>query len=106
MSAIALLGVPSVFGFDVLLVRQVAAYSENVEWELLLGLMRRALAFTMTSSFCLAVIAGIVVWLAGGLLEAPTKNALLIALLALPMTTVTRLRRATMAGLRRVVSGH
>lgn len=89
-------------GWDVILIRYVAAYREREEWQLLRGLLRQG--FTLPSALSLAVGAG--VSLLGVSLGTPLGAALVIAGPALVLWTLLSLASGALIGLGRVVLGN
>lgn len=99
---VGFLGVPACLGLPEYLVREVAVYQAKAEWGLLKGLLQRSNELVVLLSSAIATIAGsIVAW------TAPANSQLLIvfciALLSLPLTTLTSLRQGSMRGLNQVV---
>lgn len=104
---IALLVIPSVFGMDQLLVRNVAAYHAQAAWGLMSGLLRRTNQISLVSSLSLALLAigsswGLATFWGTGSDQLMT---FWIALLLLPLTVLVKLRQAAMSGLHHVVTG-
>lgn len=100
---IELLAVPGMLGFHRLVMREVAAYHAGAAWGLLRGLVWRANQVVLVVSLAVAGIAAGVVWLLAPGDNALKRDALLLALLLLPLKTLTRLRQAAVQGLQRVV---
>jgi O-antigen/teichoic acid export membrane protein len=104
-SWVSMLGVLATVGMDNMLVRNVTAYKTRSEWGLMKGLLRRANQIALATSLALSLLAASLSWALGGLLEAEALSTFWIALVLLPLVTLTALRQATMRGLYRVVLG-
>jgi len=102
---IVLLGVPAVLGMDQLLIREIAAYQVKSEWGLMRGLMRRANAAVFLASAGIGLGAGAVTWVLREHWSGQRLTTFWIALLLLPLITLTRVRQAALQGLHRVVLG-
>ena len=106
MAWVRLLSVPATFGFHQLLVRNVAIYHAQEEWELLHGLLRFSDRLVLITSIILMAGAGLLGWV-----SLSSKNngsmlfALWIALLALPFLSLTQLRQAAMRGFQQIIRG-
>jgi O-antigen/teichoic acid export membrane protein len=101
----ALLGIPATLGFNNLLVREVAIYSSQSAWGLMRGLLQwaNAIVFIVSSLMALVAIAIILNW--GQVREPDLLPSLCLAMISLPIVSLTSLRLATMTGLHRVVLG-
>jgi len=97
--------IPAQLGFDKLLVREVAIYQGRKQWGYLRGLLRSAnwVCF-ITASLIAGGVFGITLWFRDAI-NAEFILPLWIALLLVPITVLTRVRQATMFGLRRVIQG-
>jgi O-antigen/teichoic acid export membrane protein len=101
---IALLTVPGVFGFDRLLVREVAYYQAKQSWRLARGLMQRAGQLVVVGSSLMAMGVALILWLGGN--TAPERlSVLMLALVLLPLASLTRVRQAALQGLNHVIAG-
>lgn len=97
--------IPAQLGFDKLLVREVAIYQGRKQWGYLRGLLRSAnWACFITASLIAGSVFGITLWFRDAI-NAEFILPLWIALLLVPITVLTRVRQATMSGLRRVIQG-
>jgi len=96
LSWIAILRVPAIFGFDRLLIRNVASYQYKNQWSLLKGLLRRAdhLIIGISIVSCALVAA-----------FAPIERRLWVGFLIVPLTSLTIARQSALHGLFRVISG-
>lgn len=97
-----LLIIPAILGLNTFLVRGIAVYEVKEQWSLMKGLLRRtnqlALLTSTTIALCGAVIA--LVWLSPSL-----RGPFCVAMLLVPLTTLTLLRQGAMQAIGRVVSG-
>ena len=105
MTWLAVLGIPATLGFNNLLVREVAIYSSQSAWGLMRGLLQWANAIVLIFS-TLITLAAIIIALT--FLKAGEEQIILafcLAMISLPIVSLTNLRLATMQGLHRVVLG-
>jgi O-antigen/teichoic acid export membrane protein len=114
---ITLLIVPALFGFERLLVRELAVYRRTKNWSLLRGLMRFANRLTLVLSLVMVALAGLIAWVTyettgrPAMLQADKADfallalyTLLLALLLVPLRAFLLMQQAAMQGLRRVVT--
>jgi O-antigen/teichoic acid export membrane protein len=101
---VALLAVPTSFGLDRLLVRDIAVYRTRSEWSLLKGLVRWANRTAWLASLTVALLATAVLWGLDSSLNFGTSGALWIGLVTLPFVTLLDLRQAALQGLNHVVT--
>ncbi len=99
-----LVTVVAVLGLDKLVVREVAASVAHGAWGRIHGLIRRATQWTLGASVLLAGLVGGAGWVIGG--RGDVALTLLVALLLVPITALTRVRQAVMQGLRFAARGH
>jgi O-antigen/teichoic acid export membrane protein len=98
----SLLTIPAILGLDRFLVRGIAIYDVQQKWQLMKGLLRRANQFVLLTSLGITGIG----WMAAVLwLSPPLRWPFCVAMLLVPLTTLTLLRQATMQAIGRVVSG-
>ena len=98
-----LIAVPATFGMDNVLVRDVSAYRTREQWRHLSGLLWWSNGAALLFSLLLAGAAAIAVAM---FMESPVqRTALWIALAALPVAALTRLRKGALRGLQHVVVG-
>jgi O-antigen/teichoic acid export membrane protein len=105
MSCVAIGAVPATFGFDRLLVREVAARQASGDWSLLKALLRRALRATIASSIFVALV---LLAIAGWALppqNAELATAMRFAAALIPVVALLRLRQAALQGFGHVVAG-
>lgn len=105
MSWVGLLAVPGALGLDKLLVREVAIYKTKSEWDLMKGLLRWANKAVLIVSSGLALLAAVIISIFVSHRDRLVLASLLIALISLPLVTLTRLRQAALKGLNRVTAG-
>jgi O-antigen/teichoic acid export membrane protein len=100
-----LLGIPATLGFNNLLVREVAIYNSKSTWGLLRGLLQWSNFIVLIVSTMIALIGIALVLNFGNNGEREMTDALCMALISLPIVSLTSLRLAAMKGLHRVVLG-
>lgn len=104
-SWVVLLVVPAMLGMDLLLVRNIAAYSAGSDWGLMKGLLRWANRAVLITSVGLSLLAATAAWFFGRSLEPQMLFAFLVAMSLPPLTVLIYVRQAAMRGLQRVVVG-
>lgn len=97
-----LLGVPALLGLNTFLVRGIAVYEARERWALMKGLLFRANQLVFMASSLIAAC-GIVVALA--FLSPSFRGPFCVAMLLVPVTSLTLLRQGAMQGFGRVVQG-
>lgn len=102
---VGILAVPGTLGMDKLLVREVALYETKSEWGLMRGLLRWANKVVLFASSGLALIAALIIIIFAGNQDKLVFVSLLIALISLPLVTLTILRQSALRGLNRVIAG-
>lgn len=99
-----LLAIPTALGMDKLMVREVAVYRTRGAWDKVSGFLRWGNLAVLGASVGVAVLAAgvgfVVLEPSGGL-----RLAFVLALLSLPLTTLTSLRQAAMRGFNHIVGG-
>jgi O-antigen/teichoic acid export membrane protein len=93
--------IPAVLGFERFLVRTMAVYELHQQWELMKGLLERANQLVLLTS---VIVAGLGVLVAITLLPADMAGTFCVAMLAVPLTSLTMLRQGAMQALGRIVS--
>ena len=93
---------PATLGFTTALVRYVAAYRGEGRTAALRGLLRRSHALVLAASVVVGAIAAGAIAMAGEMVPAPLRSALLVACVALPVLATTSLMQAATRGLKRV----
>ncbi len=94
--------IPAVLGLDRFLVRGIAVYEVNGSWSLMKGLLRRTTQLVLLTS---AAIAATGVLIAVAWLPSSLKQPFCVAMLLVPITTLTLIRQGAMQAIGRVVSG-
>ncbi|RMH37648.1 MAG: flippase [Nitrospirae bacterium] len=105
MAWISVLLIPATFGFDTLLVRQLAAYASQSDWGLMRGLLRRTHQVVLAISLGIGTISGSVLWIMANHLDAQLLFTMGLGCVLLPLMALNGLRQAAMQGLHRVVTG-
>lgn len=104
MSLVAIAVVPAMFGFDRLLIREVAAAQAASAWESMKGLLVRAAQVTVLASLVIAC-ALILVALRYQAADAQMAAALAFAAALVPLIAFVRLQQAALQGLGQVPVG-
>lgn len=102
---VVLLGVPGILGTDQLLVRELALYRTRGAWDLIRGFIRQANAAVLLASFALAVGAAALAKVVLSGRDAQSVAVFWLALVLLPLITLTRVRQAALQGLNILVFG-
>jgi O-antigen/teichoic acid export membrane protein len=94
--------IPAILGLDRFLVRGIAVYEIQEKWRLMRGLLRRTNQLVLLTSTTIAMCGMIVAvtWL-----SPPLRGPFAVAMLLVPVTTLTILRQGAMQAIGRVVSG-
>jgi O-antigen/teichoic acid export membrane protein len=103
LSWVNILVIISMLGLNTSLVRFVAAYNAQEKWGLLRGILRRSTEAVIASSLLLSAIIGIVVWFLRNYISQSLVTTFYVALILLPILTLTRLWGAGLRALKRVV---
>src|SRR4051794_26242756 len=104
IAVVLLLGLPLTLGFERLLMRDVAAARTCNSWTLAQGLIRRSLQIVLPVSLISIGVLGVGAILLDRSLADETLPVLLLALLMIPLTTLSTIRRAVTQGLQHIVS--
>ncbi len=99
---ITLLEIPAMLGLSSLLVRELAIYQTQDNWNLAKGLLRWSNQVVFLGSIAIAIVATSIAW---QLLPEMQLQTFLVAAIALPLTTLSRIRQAIMQAFRRIVTG-
>lgn len=103
---VQLLVIPATLGMNQLIVREVAKYSRDEQWGLVLGLFRWASRTALLACAALAIAGGITALLLWAHQQPVMFQAVLLSLVfTLPLTALTNLRQAAMRGLGKVATG-
>lgn len=100
----SVLSVASMLGLNSVVVRNVAAYHATSAWGLMRGLVIWSQRSVAAASCTIAALAVLVGWLVG-VGESDFSRAYAIALVLVPLISLTAMRQAAMQGLGRVVLG-
>ncbi len=102
---VGLLSIPAKLGLAQLIVREIAIYQTQSAWGLMRGLLDWSNRVVLIASITLALIAGGIAWN----LQVDTNSQMLlvfcVALISLPIVSLTNLRLCAMQGLHQVVLG-
>ena len=93
----------AVVGLDTAVVRYIPTYLPKTDLGRLRGILQYGLSHIVISSSLIAVLTGGVVWLLRERLGAETTATFLVALLLLPLSSVTNLREASLRAFKRVI---
>jgi O-antigen/teichoic acid export membrane protein len=104
VATMTLLSVPAILGFDRLLIRDLAIQLRVGGHALAAGLLRRSLQVTLAIAVALALLAGLVAWLASGRVDGPLL-AFWVGMIGLPFLAAGRVLEGGLMGLHRVVLG-
>jgi O-antigen/teichoic acid export membrane protein len=102
MAWVALLGTCAILGTDRLVVREIARLQPESAWSTIRGLLRRTNQLVAAASLSIAGIAAVV---GAALLDPPLREPFIIAMLLVPVLSLSLLRQAAMQGLHRVARG-
>lgn len=100
-----LLAVPSTFGFDGLLNREVPKYQAHSFWDDLHGLIRWAKLFSLLVSLGLAGVAAVTIWYLNRVDDSYLVPAFWIAMISVPFTALRSTCQATTKGFDRILLG-
>jgi O-antigen/teichoic acid export membrane protein len=98
----SILAIPAILGLDRFLVRGIAVYEVKRQWPLMKGLLLRTNQLVLLTSTVIALCGATValIWMS------PSFRApLCVAMLLIPLTTLTLLRQGAMQAFGRIVSG-
>jgi len=97
---LGVLGFPVALGLDQLLVRKTAAWRQEGSWGQMRGLFRRSIQTVLAVSLAVSLLAaGVVQWFSLPP-EASMRQALLVALILLPLVGLLRICESSMRGLQ------
>ena len=102
IALLGLLSIPAVLGVDRIVTRSIATYHEQGRAELARGILRSTAQFVLISSFALAAIGIGIVSLSPDWFADPI--AVVVAMVALPLLSLSRLRHAALLGLGHVIA--
>jgi O-antigen/teichoic acid export membrane protein len=102
IALLSVLSIPAVLGVDRVVTRSIATYHELHLDELARGILKRTTQFVLVSSSLLAAIAIGILLLASDSFTDPVTFA--VAMVALPLLALSRLRQAALLGLGHVIA--
>ncbi|MEB3214736.1 MAG: flippase [Nostocales cyanobacterium 94392] len=102
---VALLSIPAKLGLSQLIVREVAIYQTQSEWGLMRGFLSWSNQIVLVVSIGLVLIAGGIAWNSDLEINSQMLLTFGIALISLPISSLTHLRLSAMQGLHQVVLG-
>jgi O-antigen/teichoic acid export membrane protein len=106
MSWAGLLQIPAAMGFDRFLIREISVFRTRSDWPSARALLR----FSHRTVLCAAVALGVAGALLAPVLAPPAErhvaDAILLAMLMVPIVALSRLRQATLQGLGYTVAGY
>ena len=105
LTCVTVLTAPALLGFDGLLLREVAVHHARSEWGLLRGLLSRSTQASVAASLGLAALAALLALSLEVRLGPLMLTSVWVALLALPLVAIIRIRQSTMLGLQNVLIG-
>ena len=100
---VALLSVPAQFGIPMLILRSVAAYSATARWDLVRGLLVRAVQYGVVLALSVAFVAIALVGSLKTSLPSLDWATFLLGVLLLPTGTITAMATSALSGLGYVV---
>jgi O-antigen/teichoic acid export membrane protein len=98
-----LLSIPATLGLDKLLIREVSVYQARSDWGLMRGILSWANSSVLLISTALSLLAAAIAWWLKIDTDPSLVWAIWIALLALPIHSLTNLRMGAMQGLHKIV---
>jgi len=105
MSIVALLVIPATFGLPQLLIRNLASYRTRSEWNLMRGLLRWSNWSVLVASVAIALLMAIAIELMSERFQPQTAATFRIALLSLPLMSLSQIRQTALQGLNHIVEG-
>lgn len=103
MAVVTLLSTPAALGLPQLLIRQIAAYESDGEWELMRGLLRWSSRVTVVAATVLVALAALGGWLFAGQVPVGGLPVFWLSLVMVPLLALGALRVAALQGLHRVI---
>jgi len=105
IALVGLLAIPAIMGLDRLLIRNIASYQVQSAWGMMKGLLRWANGMALILSLAIAALSFLAgITFAKGM-DRQMLSAFLVALILLPILTLTRLRQASLQGLHKIIPG-
>ena len=108
ISIIAILTIPTQFGFPQLLVREVSSAKADDNWKKVFGLLAWFNSMSLRLSLIMVATAGICLWMlvSNGNLASSTSITLAVGLFTIPLATQIVIQGATLRGVDCIVSSH
>ena len=108
ISIIAILTIPTQFGFPQLLVREVSSAKAEDDWPKLFGLLSWFDSVSLRLSLIMVAAAGICLWMliSNGSLESSTSITLITGLFTIPLATQIVIKGSTLRGVDYIISSH
>ena len=108
ISIIAILTIPTQFGFPQLLVREVSSAKAEDNWKKVFGLLAWFNSMSLRLSLIMVAAAGICLWMlvSNGNLASSTSITLAVGLFTIPLATQIVIQGATLRGVDYIVSSH
>ena len=100
-----LLGIPAALGLNLLMVREIAVYRNKGQYSLMKGMLRWSNLIVLFVSIAIALIAVIVSWNLKQESDMTVILAVGLAMIAVPIVSLTSLKLGAMKGLQKVVLG-
>ena len=101
----SVLMVPAELGMPVLLVREVAASVAKLDWAYVRGICIRSTQIVLAASTTISLIAAFLVWQFGESIPSDQRQTLLLVLLLLPLSVLSKAFASALHGLQHVVIG-
>src|SRR4051812_33354472 len=105
IATVTLLAVPAIVGIDRLVVRDVAIYTEQRDFGLARGLVRRAVQLVLATSISIALVSAVAAWFASGGEPSAALLAFWVGVASLPVLALLRIVQSALMGLGHVVLG-
>ncbi len=104
ISWIYLLSIPSIFGMDKLLVRNISFYFKNSSWTLMKGMINKSIQIVLLTSIFIVLFVVFIINIFQNKLSPNMYFPILFGLLSLPLINLIKLRQSLMQGMQRVTS--
>lgn len=104
ITLVSLLAVPAVLGLDSLIIRELATHQVRSQWGLMRGILRLSNMLAFLMACVLAGSTALGIWVFARDWDPQMAMAVWIALIALPVFALTRLRQAALRGLHRATA--
>jgi len=104
-SIVQLLTVPAMLGLQIYAVREVSNYRSHGQWEYMKGFLYRGTQGILMASIFLGIISLIIAYYLANYVDALSLSAFSVALLLLPLTSLTQFQEAILRGLNYIILG-